>query len=126
MQRMSRRNELTLMTAAICIHSLTAHIVDRGFPLLNPFRMTVPNTSMKCFVMCDKCRAEYNDPSNRRFHAQPIACPDCGPHIELTDRNRTILSAKSDALKDAVNSVLEGHILALKGLGRVSVNLQSG
>jgi hydrogenase maturation protein HypF len=67
--------------------------------------------------MCEKCRAEYNDPLNRRFHAQPIACPDCGPHIELTDRNRKILSTNSDALKDVVSSVLEGNILALKGLG---------
>ena len=29
--------------------------------------------------MCDLCRAEYEDPRDRRFHAQPIACPDCGP-----------------------------------------------
>jgi hydrogenase maturation protein HypF len=67
--------------------------------------------------MCEKCRAEYNDPLNRRFHAQPIACPDCGPHIEFTDQNRNVLSIKSGALDDAVNSVLEGNILALKGLG---------
>ena len=87
------------------------------FSIIESLPYDRPNTSMKSFVMCEKCRAEYNDPSNRRFHAQPIACPDCGPHIELTDRNRTILSAKSDALKDAVNSVLEGNILALKGLG---------
>jgi hydrogenase maturation protein HypF len=87
------------------------------FSIIESLPYDRPNTSMKYFVMCDKCRAEYNDPSNRRFHAQPIACSDCGPHIELTDRNRKILSAKLDALKDAVNFVLEGNILALKGLG---------
>ena len=26
-------------------------------------------------------RAEYRDPTDRRFHAQPIACPDCGPSL---------------------------------------------
>ena len=29
--------------------------------------------------MCAACLAEYADPADRRFHAQPIACPDCGP-----------------------------------------------
>jgi hydrogenase maturation protein HypF len=87
------------------------------FSIIESLPYDRPNTSMKSFVMCGKCQAEYNDPLNRRFHAQPIACPDCGPHIELTDRNRTMLSTKSDALKEAVNSILEGNILAVKGLG---------
>ena len=26
-----------------------------------------------------RCQAEYDDPRDRRFHAQPNACPDCGP-----------------------------------------------
>ncbi len=34
-----------------------------------------PNTTMKAFAMCDACRAEYEDPLDRRFHAQPNACP---------------------------------------------------
>jgi len=25
-----------------------------------------------------RCQQEYDDPLNRRFHAQPNACPDCG------------------------------------------------
>jgi len=30
-----------------------------------------PQTSMARFTMCAACQAEYDDPSNRRFHAQP-------------------------------------------------------
>ena len=36
---------------------------------------------MAGFVMCAACQAEYDDPRDRRFHAQPNACPDCGPHV---------------------------------------------
>jgi len=35
------------------------------------------NTSMKKFTMCPECAAEYHDPLDRRFHAQPNACPAC-------------------------------------------------
>jgi hypothetical protein len=35
------------------------------------------NTSMKKFTMCAACESEYRDPANRRFHAQPNACPEC-------------------------------------------------
>ena len=37
-----------------------------------------PYTTMSCFPMCEKCRAEYENPADRRFHAQPNACPKCG------------------------------------------------
>ena len=36
---------------------------------------------MGTFEMCDACAAEYADPSNRRFHAQPDACFTCGPSL---------------------------------------------
>ena len=38
-----------------------------------------PLTTMSSFEMCDRCRIEYEDPLDRRFHAQPNACPACGP-----------------------------------------------
>lgn len=34
-------------------------------------------TTMASFTMCEVCRKEYEDPANRRFHAQPNACPSC-------------------------------------------------
>ena len=33
-------------------------------------------------------RREYHDPADRRFHAQPICCPACGPRAALLDRRR--------------------------------------
>ena len=40
-------------------------------------------TSMACFPFCPRCEAEYRDPLDRRFHAQPVACPDCGKKINV-------------------------------------------
>ena len=42
-----------------------------------------PNTTMADFPLCPRCRAEYEDPHNRRFHAQPLACPVCGPQLSF-------------------------------------------
>lgn len=67
--------------------------------------------------MCPECETEYRDPSDRRFHAQPIACPRCGPHIELWDDEGKILSSCDEALFEAVNALRAGKIVALKGLG---------
>lgn len=76
-----------------------------------------PSTTMSGFRMCIKCRKEYEDPLDRRFHAQPNACPECGPHLELWDSSGVTLAARDDALKRASSEILEGRILAVKGLG---------
>jgi hydrogenase maturation protein HypF len=54
--------------------------------------------------MCTACAADYADPSNRRFHAEPIACPACGPWLSHS------LAAVAAALR-------QGRIIALKGIG---------
>ncbi len=69
-----------------------------------------PNTTMAGFTMCDACRGEYEDPADRRFHAQPNACPDCGPAVRL-------LPEADDPLAGAVAALLEGAIVAVKGVG---------
>ena len=76
-----------------------------------------PHTSMASFAMCPDCRAEYEDPTDRRFHAQPIACPRCGPSLSLVDSNARETAAGDDALRAAVDALLAGRIVAVKGLG---------
>ena len=75
------------------------------------------NTTMQIFPMCKKCRDEYEDPANRRFHAQPNACPECGPHLELWDKSGKVLAMHDDALLAACETIRQGKIVALKGLG---------
>jgi hydrogenase maturation protein HypF len=72
---------------------------------------------MRIFEMCEACRAEYDSPLDRRFHAQPNACPACGPRLELWDKWATVLASGQEALQQAAESLCRGKILALKGLG---------
>jgi len=75
------------------------------------------NTTMKNFKMCPECKREYGLPEDRRFHAQPIACPVCGPQLFFTDNKGKSVSEKEDALSSAVKKIREGYIVGLKGLG---------
>ena len=71
---------------------------------------------MAGFPLCPECQAEYDDLSDRRFHAQPIACPVCGPRLILCDAGGRPVEA--DDPVSAVAAVLAaGQIAAIKGLG---------
>jgi hydrogenase maturation protein HypF len=95
---------------------------------------------MKQFAMCPACQAEYGDPHDRRFHAQPNACPVCGPRLELWQRSgsagilpasfietearrqdagapRLASAHKHDALLAAAHAIRAGEIVAVKGIG---------
>ncbi|MDZ4850997.1 MAG: carbamoyltransferase HypF [Pirellulaceae bacterium] len=72
-------------------------------------------TSMDRFTMCDACFAEYTSPFDRRFHSQSNCCSECGPKIWFSSGN--LISESRDAITLAVDSILSGGILALKGLG---------
>ncbi|MCD6341078.1 MAG: carbamoyltransferase HypF [Desulfurococcales archaeon] len=75
------------------------------------------NTAMKDFPLCNGCVSEYRDPNNeRRFHAQGISCPRCGPKLELRDRSWELVDVK-DPLREAAKLINEGNIVAVKGLG---------
>ena len=81
-----------------------------------------PLTTMACFPMCERCLREYEDPADRRFHAQPNACPDCGPSLALVSREQSeapldfsLAVLRSSARRGA--SCAKAAILAIKGLG---------
>jgi hydrogenase maturation protein HypF len=72
-------------------------------------------TTMAPFTMCPVCRKEYENPVDRRFHAQPNACPACGPALRLVDRKGETLSG--DPLDKTLDLLLQGSIVAVKGIG---------
>ena len=75
-------------------------------------------TTMKIFRMCPECNKEYHDPLDRRFHAQPNACPVCGPHVFLVRAAETSpVYEKDEAIKETIQLLKQGSILAIKGLG---------
>ena len=81
---------------------------------------TVPydrtNTSMSVFKMCAQCTQEYNDPSNRRYHAQPISCHKCGPELKLFT-NTKVIAKNNEAIELCAKLIKKGKIVAIKGLG---------
>jgi hydrogenase maturation protein HypF len=75
-----------------------------------------PNTTMQSWPFDAYCDAEYRDPGNRRFHAQPVACPACGPSYYLHTDEQSIRE-EGRAIRHAVDLLLSGSIVAVKGLG---------
>ncbi len=75
-------------------------------------------TTMRVFPLCEACEAEYRDPADRRFHAEPVACPACGPRLAWRPAGAPApISTAEDALAAAVSALLDGAVIAVKGLG---------
>jgi hydrogenase maturation protein HypF len=125
-------NEITLISPDIavcneCLQDLETQSHRINYPLVNCTncgpRFSIirelpydrKKTTMSEFEMCTVCQSEYNDISDRRFHAQPVACHSCGPHYtlhsdETTENFAEILSILSKIIES-------GGIAAIKGIG---------
>jgi hydrogenase maturation protein HypF len=67
--------------------------------------------------MCPQCQQEYTDPTSRRFHAEPNACPVCGPQLTLTAATGPLVNTHDHALRAAARLLEHGYILAVQGIG---------
>ena len=74
-------------------------------------------TSMASFAMCPDCRKEFEEVTDRRFHAQPTACDRCGPHYELTISGGESFREIGTILDRVSAMIASGGILLVKGLG---------
>ncbi|MEM0100841.1 MAG: carbamoyltransferase HypF [Candidatus Methanomethylicaceae archaeon] len=73
------------------------------------------NTSMIDFPFCQMCKSEFENPFDRRYDAQGITCPICGPKVYLINNSGEVIDG--DPLKLAAEFLKEGKIIAIKGIG---------
>jgi len=74
------------------------------------------NTTMQSFRLCVNCQQEYINPQDRRYHAEPIACDVCGPSLQF-QLNGKIISGNQQAISAAVQTLRQGGVVAVKGIG---------
>jgi hydrogenase maturation protein HypF len=70
---------------------------------------------MREWPLDEFCSGQYNDAADRRFHAEPVACPTCGPHYFLLIGNDSVDGVAS--IDRTVALLNEGRIVAVKGIG---------
>lgn len=107
-----------------CLADMRAQGRRRDYPLTNCTlcgpRFTItrrlpydrPSTTMGGFSMCDPCAAEYRDPADRRFHAQPTSCRDCGPRYSLG-----ALTNPAEVVAGLARRIVRGEVVMVKSLG---------
>ncbi len=82
---------------------------------------TVPydrvNTSFKKFTLCPTCQQDYENPLDRRYHAQSTVCKECGPQIKLKIKNKKLKVIKENIYENIANLIMQGKIGAIKGVG---------
>ena len=69
--------------------------------------------SMGEFPMCPTCEYEYTHAETRRYDAQPVCCNDCGPEVYLLGR----AERRGAAITVARRIIADGGIVAVKGIG---------
>lgn len=80
-----------------------------------PYDRTV--TGMRSFSLCQPCQQAYQNPLDRRYHAQPISCEHCGPSVRYVSGSGKVLVDMVSAIAMAAKTLQQGGIVAIKGLG---------
>lgn len=87
------------------------------YSIINTVPYDRKNTSMSEFVMCKSCQKEYKNPLNRRYHAQPISCKECGPQLVLSVKCEVLSVGDNELFSKVASFISSGKIGAIKGMG---------
>jgi len=91
-------------------------ICGARFSLIKDVPYDRERTSMNEFKMCESCEREYVSPLNRRYHAQTISCPECGPIYNLYDKQKNDFGERQ-AIRRFANQIDAGRIGVIKTWG---------
>jgi hydrogenase maturation protein HypF len=86
------------------------------FSIIQELPYDRPKTTMSPFIMCSKCRNEYENILDRRYHAQPVACMNCGPEYTFMANGHRI-SGTDEIIKKISAGLDNGAVYAMKGIG---------
>jgi len=63
--------------------------------------------------LVSELRGEYRNPADRRFHAQPVACAECGPRVWF-ERGVATVQGTDAVIAAAQAALVGGEIVAVK------------
>ena len=111
-------------TGVTATRSRTARTAAPATPSPIPSPYDRATTSMSCFPLCPELRRRIQRSLDRRFHAQPNACPVCGPKVWLASAPEgdpripgPELAEGQRAIERTAAALRAGNIVAVKGLG---------
>lgn len=94
-----------------CSHCGPAYSAIRQTPFIRK------NTYLASFPPCEDCRREYEDAADPvHYHSELLACPKCGPHLFLLDRNARELLNDDNPLCAVKEALGAGQIVAVQSL----------
>lgn len=76
------------------------------------------HTSMQALQPCSSCQQQYTDPTDRRFFAQTISCPQCAIQLQWYRADGQLLAQQPAEIGPQVAASLQrGETVAIKGIG---------
>ncbi|MEZ3143879.1 carbamoyltransferase HypF [Halobaculum sp. MBLA0143] len=74
-------------------------------------------TALAAFPPCEGCRERYETRTDRRFHAQTVACPDCGPRVSFEPGDDGATATGTAAVDAVADRLRRGAVVGVEGAG---------
>ncbi|MFN8265441.1 MAG: carbamoyltransferase HypF [Chitinophagaceae bacterium] len=88
------------------------------YSIINALPYDRPNTTMSEYEQCWQCKKEYHNPSHRRYYSQTNSCDTCGIPMHLYNSDGEHICSDVECILIMIkDALLNGHIIAVKGIG---------